>query len=101
MRLTSNDLNYIMGDFPNIKLSYVKNIHKKVSSANIFLAIPKGGKYFAWFRNFKKYSVCVYFWKLITEKILSRGLPLNLACFKDDLCSGLGTTCIWYHGILQ
>ena len=28
---------------------------------------------------------------MITKKILSRGLPLNLACFKDDLCSGLGT----------
>ena len=42
MRLTSNDRNYIIRSFPNIKLSYVKNIHKKVSSANIFLAIPKG-----------------------------------------------------------
>ena len=60
MKLTSNDLNHIMSKFPSVKLSYVKNIHKKVSSANIFLAIPKGGKYFAWFRNFKKYSVCIF-----------------------------------------
>ena len=58
MKLTKNDKNYLMKNFPNIKLSYVKNIHKKVSSANLFLAIPKGQKYFAWFRHFKKYSVC-------------------------------------------
>jgi len=90
MRLTSNDLNYIMGDFPNIKLSYVKNIHKKVSSANIFLAIPKGGKYFAWFRNFKKYSVCVFL-EIDNKKNSIKGITIKPCCFKDDLCSGLGT----------
>ena len=28
MKLTSSDLDYIMRDFPSVKLSYVKNIHK-------------------------------------------------------------------------
>ena len=60
MKLTVKDFNYIMKGFPDIKLSYVKNIHKKVSSANFFLAIPKGIKYFAWFRNFKRFSVCIF-----------------------------------------
>ena len=33
MKLNKNDINYLTKSFPNIKLSYVKNIHKKVSSA--------------------------------------------------------------------
>jgi hypothetical protein len=90
MKFTSNDLNYIMSKFPSVKLSYVKNIHKKVSSANIFLAMPKGGKYFAWFRNFKKYSVCIFL-ELDNRKNAIKGITIKPSCFKDDLCSGLGT----------
>ena len=56
MRLTSNDLSYIIRDFPSVKLSYVKNIHKKVSSANVFLAIPKGAKYY-WFHRVEELEV--------------------------------------------
>ena len=90
MRLTSNDLNHIMSKFPSVKLSYVKNIHKKVSSANIFLAIPKGSKYFAWFRNFKKYSVCIFL-EIDSRKNSIKGITIKTSCFKDNLCSGLGT----------
>ena len=90
MKLTSSDLDYIMRDFPSIKLSYVKNIHKKVSSANIFLAIPKGGKYFAWFRNFKKNSVCIFL-EIDNRKQAIKGITIKPCCFRDDLCSGKGT----------
>ena len=90
MKLTSSDLDYIMRDFPSVKLSYVKNIHKKVSSANIFLAIPKGGKYFAWFRNFKKHSVCIFL-ELDNRKKAIKGITIKSCCFRDDLCSGKGT----------
>ena len=90
MRLTSNDLSYIMRDFPSVKLSYVKNIHKKVSSANVFLAIPKGAKYFAWFRNFKKYSVCIFL-EVDNKNKTIKGITIKTTCFRDDLCTDKGT----------
>ena len=54
MKLSRHDLSSLMKDFPNVELSYEKNIHKTVPSSNIYLTIPKGKKYFAWFRNWKK-----------------------------------------------
>ena len=50
MKLTRRDLSTLLKGFPNIELSYEKNIHKKVPSSNIYLTIPKGRKYFAWFK---------------------------------------------------
>ena len=44
--LTYKEKEHILSDFPNIELSY--EIHKKVHE--IFLTIPKGRKYFAWFQ---------------------------------------------------
>ena len=52
--LNRQEQNRILKDFPNIELSYEKNIHKKVPSSNIYLTIPKGKKYFVWFKNWKK-----------------------------------------------
>ena len=90
MKLTKNDKNYLMKSFPNIKLSYVKNIHKKVSSANIFLAIPKGQKYFAWFRHFKKYSVC-FFLEYDNRKKRIKSIFTKTCCFSEELCLQKGT----------
>ena len=50
MKLTRRDLSTLLKGFPNIELSYEKNIHKKVPSYNIYLTIPKGRKYFGWFK---------------------------------------------------
>ena len=52
--LTRKDKIKILKDFPNIELSY--EIHKKVQ--DFFVTIPKGPKYFAWFRLFNKNYVC-------------------------------------------
>ena len=98
MKLTSSDLDYIMRDFPSVKLSYVKNIHKKVSSANIFLAIPKGQKYFAWFRHFKKYSVC-FFIEYDNRKRQIKSILVKNCCFDEKLCINKGT--ILYGTIVE
>ena len=60
MKLTRRDLSTLLKGFPNIELSYEKNIHKKVHSSNIYLTIPKGRKYFAWFKYWNKHSVCFF-----------------------------------------
>ena len=52
MRLSYNQLSQILKDFPNFELSYEKKLHKKVQS-DIYLTIPKGKKYFAWFKIIK------------------------------------------------
>lgn len=98
MQLSRNDRNYLVKNFPNIKLSYVKNIHKKVSSANIFLAIPKGQKYFAWFRHFKKYSVC-FFLEYDNRKKRIKSIFIKNCCFDENLCIQKGT--ILYGTIVE
>jgi len=90
MKLNSRDLDHIMRGFPNVKLSYVKNIHKKVSSADIFVAIPRGGKFFAWFRNFKKYSVC-FLLEQDRRKNGIRTISIKNCCFDENICTDNGT----------
>ena len=90
MRLNSNDINFIMQGFPNIKLSYVKNIHKKVSSANLFLAMPKGIKFFAWYRNFKRHQVCVFL-EIDQNRRGIKNVSIKTTSFDSSLCSGKGT----------
>ena len=46
MKLSKHDLSTLMKTFPNVELSYEKNIHKIVPSSNIYLTIPKGKKIF-------------------------------------------------------
>jgi len=90
MRLSANDLEYIMGQFPNIKLSYEKTIHKKVSSATFFLTIPKGKKYFAWFRYFKYTATC-FLLELDRRRQNITSIVIKTCSFCESLCTGLGT----------
>lgn len=90
MHLTHNDQNRIIGDFPSVKLSYVKTTHKKVSSANLFLAIPKGIKYFLWFRHFKNKYVAI-FMEIDRKGRNIRNIQIKNCCFSKKLCTGLGT----------
>ena len=57
MKLTYYEQEKLLKDFPNLELSYEKKIHKKVQT-DICLTIPKGKKYFAWFKTFKKNDLC-------------------------------------------
>ena len=53
MKLTTKEQTEILKFFPKLELSYEKKLHKKVHS-DICLTIPKGKKYFAWFRTYKR-----------------------------------------------
>lgn len=90
MRLSKNDLENIMAQFPNIKLSYEKTIHKKVSSATIFLTIPKGKKYFAWFRFFKNKAAC-FLLELDRRRQNITSIVVKICSFHESLCTGFGT----------
>ena len=90
MQLSTNDLEYIMSQFPNIKLSYEKTIHKKVSSATIFLTIPKGKKYFVWFRLFKNKAAC-FLLELDRRRQNITSIVIKICSFHESLCTGLGT----------
>ena len=90
MKLTRHDLSNIMKDFPNIELSYEKNIYNKVPSSNIYLSIPKGKKYFTWFRNWKTKSICLFL-ELDKQRKQIQIVTIKNVCFNDILCSGKGT----------
>ena len=57
--LTQEEKLDILREFPNIKLSYEKIIHKKVYNFDLLLTIPEGKKCFAWFTTFKNNMVCI------------------------------------------
>jgi hypothetical protein len=90
MKLSRQDLSTLMQGFPNIELSYEKIIHKTVPSSNIYLTIPQGRKYFAWFRNWKKHSMCFFFELDGKSKSIQR-VFIKTVCFDKLLCSGVGT----------
>ena len=97
MKLTRRDLSTLLKGFPNIELSYEKNIHKKVPSSNIYLTIPKGRKYFAWFKYWNKHSVCFLleldrYKKNIQTIFIKKLIKLILTIRKDHilyLCIGI------------
>jgi len=90
MKFTRHELSHLLKDFPNIELSYEKNIHKKVPSSNIYLTIPKGKKYFVWFKNWKKQSLC-FLLELDRYKKNIQNIFIKNTCFNELLCSGNGT----------
>ena len=100
MKFTKYDMTTIMKQFPNIELSYEKNIHKKVYSSNIYLTIPKGKKYFAWFRNWKNKNICLLL-ELDRYKKNIKQFSVKKTCFDRNLCSGNGTifygTCFYIN----
>jgi len=50
----------ILRSFPTeIKFSYERSTHKKVLS-DLYVIIPKGRKYFAWFTNRNRKNVCIF-----------------------------------------
>ena len=50
--------NFILSEFPSIKLSYETQVHKKVYDAHIVLAIPDGIRHYAWFTTYGTENVC-------------------------------------------
>jgi len=89
MKLTTYEQANILKQFPNIELSYEKKLHNKVQS-DICLTIPKGHKYFAWFKIYKKYNIC-FLLKINRKYNTIESITTNICCFNKKLCTGKGT----------
>ena len=89
MVLNYREQNNILKSFPKLELSYEKKLHKKVQT-DIYLTIPKGKKFFAWFRIYKKHKIC--FLLEIDRKYNSiENISINICSFNKLLTSGIGT----------
>lgn len=81
--------NCVKNRFPKVKLFYEKNAHKKVT-ADYYVAIPYGKKYFAWFTHHNNENVCV----LVEIKVEKDGLfkilssTIRPVAFKSSLSLG-------------
>ncbi len=90
MSLSYRDKENILKSFPNVELSYERNTHKKVYCSNIYLTIPKGEKFFAWFTNYRHNSVC-FFMNINRYKKSIQNITIYNTSFDYNLTSGKGT----------
>lgn len=60
MELSYKNKVSILNKLPHLEFSYAKISHKKIqhNKNNIFITIPKGNKYFAWFYNNNNKNMC-------------------------------------------
>lgn len=80
----------LLETFPRIELSYEKKTHKKVRSSSFCLTIPRGPKYFAWFRQSQGVPMCFLLCVNIYKKEITK-VSIVTACFDSVVCAGLGT----------
>jgi hypothetical protein len=96
--LTQEEKLDLLRDFPNVKLSYEKIIHKKVYNFDVLLAIPEGKKCFAWFTSFKNKMLCILLQVDDKNKKEIQHIKVVNSCFSSSLCYGtlfFGT--LFYH----
>ena len=87
--LSEIEKNNILNEFPDIKLSYEKIIHKKVYNCDYMMAIPDGKKCFAWFRQYDNNYVCIIL--ELDNNINSKQIKniwLATSCFSSSICYG-------------
>lgn len=89
MNFNRQQKNNLISFFPKLELSYIKNIHKKVPS-DIYLVIPKGRKYFAWFKCWNNQNIC-FFLQLDNRSKMIEDIFVFNCVFDYKLCSGKGT----------
>ena len=78
--------NYLLSKFPKIELSYEKRIHKNVHN-DYAISIPKGSKFFAWFKNYKgKIKVPFLFLQASADKVV-KPKP------QEDFCKKMKGSC--------
>ena len=87
--LNNSEKKYLMKKFPKIELSYEKRLHKKVHT-DLYLIIPKGKKYFAWFRRFNDKYQC-FFFILSNNKRYVQDVMVYNCCFDKKLTIYTGT----------
>ena len=89
----------IMNRFPNVELSYEKNLYKKVQhNSDIYLTIPKGKKYFAWLTRYKSSPTCLLL-ELNRNKDSINSIKIANSSFDKMLTLGSGT--IFYGTIFH
>ena len=87
MYLNDNEQTKILKRFPKFELSYDKQIHKKVyTNYDIFMAIPFGTKYYAWFTYYQEKYVCMLLELYSNKKV--KKIFIKPACFDEALCDG-------------
>ena len=94
--LSHTDKEFILSEFPNIKLSYENIIYKKVYNADMNVAIPEGIKCFAWFTTLHNNNCCLIM--ELNEKKQIKDVKIMNACFSSELSYGTilyGT--VFYH----
>ena len=81
----------IISQFPNdIELCYEKRFHNKVHSIEYYITIPKGGKYFAWFKTYHKQNF-LFLLELDKKKNKIISLKIIRCCFDNHICYKDGT----------
>jgi hypothetical protein len=98
MELTRKDKTFLLKNFPKMELCYEKKVYNTVQNADIYLTIPKGLKYFIWFRSFKKKNCCMLL-QLGKNKKTIANIQIYNCCFNSILCSGKGT--IFYGTLIK
>lgn len=86
--LTQEEKLDILREFPNIKLSYEKIIHKKVYNSDFLLTIPEGKKCFTWFTTFNNNMVCILLELDNKNKKEFKNIKVVNCCFSSSLCYG-------------
>lgn len=77
----------ILEDFPtNINISYETVVHKKISDAQIILAIPDGVRHCIWFTTYKNNNVCWLLELNLSNKVVN--IQKCLTSYHDTLCYG-------------
>jgi len=81
---------YLLGKFPQIELSYEKNLHNKIRNIDYYITIPYGKKYFAWFKNHNNKNN-LFILEIDKNKNKITSIIQTFGCFKNNLCIGNGT----------
>ena len=89
MKLSQYEQEKLLKGFPRVELSYEKRLHKKVHT-DICITIPKGKKYFVWFKSFKKKNLCILL-QVDKRHNSIEEIRVNICCFDKILCAGRGT----------
>lgn len=84
--LSDREIDLLLPEFPDIKLSYENITHNKVFKTDVVVAIPEGNKCFAWFTHYKNKNVCLIMELNAKKNITSvKRFP---CCFKSDISYG-------------
>jgi hypothetical protein len=82
---------YLLTKFPkNIELFYEKPFHNKVYKTDYYITIPKGKKYFAWFKTFNEQNY-LFILEIDRRKSSIKSFDLVRVCFDNSLCFRKGT----------